>query len=88
MTTLFGQPLPAAKRSPSLTDNAFDVPNLDAMDEESLRELGVTFARLSAYAGHRANAMSMRTQGDVEAALASEKAAESQYRKMPSWAQW
>jgi hypothetical protein len=88
MATLFGQPLPTAKRATSLIDNAFDVPNLDAMDEDALKEMAHTFALLSAYAGHKATATRLRDVGDIDAALASEKAAETQYRKLPSWAQW
>lgn len=65
-------------------------PNLDGLsiDPADLEAAEKVFALLSAYAGHTASAMRFRLSGDVEAALAFERCAESVYRKLPKWAKW
>lgn len=63
-------------------------PNLDCLEIDELRQVEITFARLAAYAGHKKDAMAMRLKGDIEAALASEKAADNQYQQLPAPVRW
>lgn len=66
------------------------VPNLDDMtdDPTDLFAASLVFGRLAAYADHKGRAMELRAAGDIPAALAFERAADEQFKKLPPWARW
>lgn len=72
----------------NMASTAFEVPNLDGYAADDLRRLEYAFGLLAAYAGHKAAAIGHRRGGDIEAALAFEKAADTAYAKLPGWARW
>lgn len=67
----------------------FEPVNLDGFsDRAELLCLARVYGRLACYAEDKAKAMELRAQGDIEAALSFEKAADRQYKLLPTWAQW
>jgi hypothetical protein len=64
--------------------------NLDCFstDPADLRQLAEVYGRLAAFADLKANAMELRSRGDIEAALSFERACETTYRRLPGWARW
>lgn len=63
-------------------------PNLDCMTAEELRQCETVLARLASYAGHKRNAMRLRIEGQISAALREEKAADDQYQQLPANCTW
>ncbi len=66
----------------------FEIPNLDGMSEDEVRQCERVFGLLAAYASHKANAMKWRAAGDIEVAIGHERAADTMYRRLPEWARW
>lgn len=77
-----------AKDQATTNPGGLEVPNLDGLDVADLRRLEAVFGLLACYAGHKADGGSYRLAGDIEAALAAERCAESAFRKLPTWARW
>jgi hypothetical protein len=68
----------------------FEVPNLDCLsiDPGDLLQAAAVFSLLASYAEHTGRAMELRLQGDIDAALSFEKAAQASYKRLPAWAKW
>lgn len=65
-----------------------EIPNLDGMDQSELEHAANAFHHLRQYASIKAEAMMLRADGDIAAALRLETICQEHYRHLPEWARW
>ena len=79
----------AAMADGGLLGAVYEPCNLDGFGERAeLLMLARVYGYLACYAEDKAKAMDLRTQGDIDAALHYERAAEANYKRLPEWARW
>ncbi len=70
------------------TTLAFEVPNLDGVDDRDRQALEWVFGRLAAYCDAKGRACKMRLKGDIEAAVSFERHCDQLHAELPKWARW
>ena len=65
-----------------------NIPNLDCMDEDDLRDIAAKLKLLSRYATQKACAMAWRKKGDLHAALLAEGKLDQIYQSLPPDWRW
>lgn len=64
------------------------VPNLDSMDKDELRQWEMYFSTLSRYCFNKQLAITERLNGNINNAIAAERACEQEYKTSPRELQW
>ena len=64
------------------------IPNLDSMDKDELRKWENYFSTLSRYCFNKQLAITERLNGNINNALAAERACEQEYKTLPRELQW
>lgn len=65
-----------------------DVPNLDAMTDEELKEFDRVILHLAVITDAMIRGRALRLAGDIEAALSWERFADRRVKGLPEWARW
>lgn len=65
-----------------------DMPNLDGMTPDELREASEAFRMLSLYAAKKSRAMRERGNGNITSALSVENACDRIYQTLPQSYRW
>lgn len=65
-----------------------ELPNMDGMSEDELKELETVLGVAACYAGHKRLAMEYRTKGDIECGLAHERICDEMYEQLPQECRW
>lgn len=65
-----------------------NIPNLDGMTPDELREASDAFRMLSLYASNKARAMRERVNGNITSALSIEHACDRIYQTLPRSYRW
>ncbi len=68
--------------------NNFEVPNLDGLNDDELREVDRTYTALAIITDAMIRARALRLKGDIDAALSFERFADARIKKLPQWARW
>jgi hypothetical protein len=71
-----------------MSTDSMNVPNLDAMTPEELRDLCDDLQRLALYAMNKATAMQRRAAGKINDAIRAEAICEQIYQSLPDEWRW
>lgn len=65
-----------------------EVPNLDCLEKEELKQLDTLFSELRLYCWFKSKAMEYRENGKIEIALTMEQACDQVYNSLPKQIKW
>ncbi len=76
------------QKGPNIEMENLNIPNMDSLEQDELRELSKVFMLLNAYAQYKQHAIGCRLAGNISLALHFERIADIAYEKLPIWARW